>query len=93
MFRHRHEHSYQPAAVDHRQPPFGGTTTIVLWRCPCGGAAATSALDGNWTLAQVRGENDDRGAFVPPKKPVPPARPTTDGRMAVMLADELGTDQ
>jgi hypothetical protein len=70
MFRHPHQHRYQPAAVDHRRTPITGTTTtLVLWRCPCAGGAYSTTLDGNWSLAQLRGE-DDRGAFVPPK-PVP----------------------
>jgi hypothetical protein len=64
MFWNRHQHNYQPAAVDYRRMPFGGTTTLVLWRCPCAGAAYSSALDGNWTLAQVRGEPE-------PAEPLP----------------------
>jgi hypothetical protein len=70
-------HTYRAVAVDHRrgleerQPP--ATATLVLYRCGGCGDAYSQTIDGNWTLAQVRGEDDDRAAFVPPKAAELPA--------------------
>lgn len=64
LHRHRHEHMYDPVAVDHYTP--GATLmspssslhgTVVLWRCHCRVVMSTR-LEGRWTLAQVRGERE-----------------------------------
>jgi hypothetical protein len=54
-----HGHRYEAVAVDYKPgqgllaiPP---RSTVVLFRCRCG-EVYSKAIDGKWTLGQVRGE-------------------------------------
>jgi hypothetical protein len=56
-----HEHRYEAVAVDYKPgqgflaiPP---RLTVVLYRCRCG-EVYSKAIDGKWTLGQVRGEHE-----------------------------------
>jgi hypothetical protein len=65
QFKAKHQHKYYEVAVYHPSPSFAallGSTigvafTVVLLRCECGDLD-TRALNGNWSLAQVRGHAD-----------------------------------
>jgi hypothetical protein len=54
IFAHRHR--YEAIAVENKAiGPFLPISTTILWRCPCRDVHSTN-IAGDWTLAQVRGE-------------------------------------
>lgn len=56
----RHRHDPEPVAVQSPSAPLFAATgllsTIVLYRCRCGGELSTETLNGRWTLAQITGK-------------------------------------
>jgi hypothetical protein len=57
-----HAHDYEAIAVQHVTAPFSAGGTLILWRCKCS-AVYSDRIDGNWTLAQIRGERDLGDAY------------------------------
>ena len=67
-----HRHAYEVVAVQPRGMPLTGRMTVVLWRCRRG-CLTSQVVGGEWTLAQVRGEN---------AAPSPPGEKVLTGNMA-----------
>lgn len=63
IWSRRHEHDYQPTAVQNNSGPLfsGLATTVILLRCSCSDVESKTIV-GRWTLAQVRGEQEPAAA-------------------------------
>jgi hypothetical protein len=74
----RHRHDFEAVAVEHSSAaPFAPAGTVILWRCKCADVFS-ERVEGQWTLAQVRGEQGPEAAGA--GAPVVPLQTTARSR-------------